>query len=90
MPTRGFILQPTYRIRQQQPVIQLYGQLEDGRAFLVEDDRFRPYLFARKSDMESLSSLSGVEVADSGLCNFARNAVVKLSSNFPCVPEVNF
>ncbi|MGE4605972.1 MAG: DNA polymerase II [Myxococcota bacterium] len=83
MPTRGFILQPTYRIRQQQPVIQLYGQLEDGRAFLVEDDRFRPYLFARKSDMESLPSLSGVEVADSGLCDFARNAVVKLTVALP-------
>jgi DNA polymerase-2 len=46
----GFILQPTYRVRDGVPVIQLYGRLEDGRAFRVEDDRFRPYFFVHVED----------------------------------------
>ncbi len=83
MPTRGFILQPTYRIRQQQPVIQLFGRLEDGRAFLVEDDRFRPYLFARKSDIESFAKLAAIERTDSDLCDLEGNAVVRVSVPLP-------
>jgi len=83
MPTRGFILQPTYRIRHRKAVIQLYGRLEDGRPFLVEDDRFRPYLFARRSDVESLSDLSGVELADSDLCDFEGNTVMRLTVALP-------
>ena len=35
MQARGFILQPTYRVRHGCPVIQLYGRLEGGEAFLV-------------------------------------------------------
>jgi DNA polymerase-2 len=42
---RGFILQPGYRIRDGVPVVQLYGRLESGDPFLVEDDRERPYFF---------------------------------------------
>ena len=45
MPS-GFILQPTYRVRNGVPVVQLFGRLQEGPAFLVEDDRFRPYFFA--------------------------------------------
>ena len=43
---RGFIVQPTVRVRDGVAVVQLYGRLESGDAFLVEDDRFRPYFFA--------------------------------------------
>ena len=42
----GLILQPTYRVRDGIPVVQLYGRLASGEAFLVEDDRYRPYFFA--------------------------------------------
>ena len=73
-PIRGFVLQPTYRIRQQRPIVQLFGRLEDGRAFLVEDDRFRPYFFARKSDMASFAKPSGIEITRSDLCDFDGNA----------------
>jgi DNA polymerase-2 len=83
MTARGFILQPTYRIDQQRPVVQLYGRLEDGRAFLVEDDRFRPYLFARKSDVESFAKLHTAECSDSDLCDFAGNAVARITVRLP-------
>ena len=53
MPT-GLILQPTYQIRDQRPVVQLFGRLDDGPTFLVEDDRFQPYLFVHVRDVASL------------------------------------
>ncbi|MEN8184731.1 MAG: DNA polymerase II, partial [Myxococcota bacterium] len=52
----GLILQPSYRIRSGRPVIQLYGRLADGDAFLVEDDRFRPYFFVERRDLARLPS----------------------------------
>jgi DNA polymerase II len=42
---RGFLLQPAYRVIGGAARIQLFGRLEDGPPFLVEDDRFRPYFF---------------------------------------------
>ncbi len=42
---RGFILQPTSRVRQGRAVVQLFGRLESGEAFLIEDERFEPYFF---------------------------------------------
>ena len=39
MGTRGFILQPTYRIESGRPVVHLFGRLEQGEPFLVRDDR---------------------------------------------------
>lgn len=48
--TRGFILQPTYRMRQGQPVVRLFGRLEAGGSFLVRDARPRPYFYIETRD----------------------------------------
>ena len=40
-----FIVHPTYRLRGGRAVVQLFGRLSSGVAFLVEDTRFRPYFF---------------------------------------------
>ncbi len=82
MLAQGFILQPTYKTRRQRSVIQLYGRLEDGRPFLVEEDRFRPYLFARTTDIGSLS-IPDVEITDTELRDFAGAPVVKLTVPLP-------
>ena len=52
MSARGFILQPTYRIVRERPVIHLYGILEDGAPCLIRDDRFRPRFYIRDKDGE--------------------------------------
>jgi DNA polymerase-2 len=51
----GVILQASYRIVTQPggrrvPVIHLYGRLEDGRTFLVRDDRQQPHFYVRTAD----------------------------------------
>ncbi|MEE2776565.1 MAG: DNA polymerase II [Acidobacteriota bacterium] len=45
MVARGLILQPTYRIENERPVVHLFGKLDSGKTFLVRDDRQRPHFF---------------------------------------------
>jgi DNA polymerase-2 len=48
-------------------VVQLFGRLDDGPPFLVEDDRFRPYFFVRARDADKLARESGVTVEAQGM-----------------------
>ena len=55
MALRGCVLQSTYRIERNDdgsrvPVVHVYGRLEDGRSFLVRDDRQRPHFYIRADD----------------------------------------
>ena len=77
LPT-GFVLQPTYRVRDGVPVVQLYGRLEDGRAFQVEDDRFRPYFFIRAQDADLLLGDARASVEPSALRDFAGHALARV------------
>jgi DNA polymerase-2 len=47
---RGFVLQPTYRVVHGKPVVHLYGRLEDGRPFLVRDQRQVPRFYVTVAD----------------------------------------
>src|SRR5262245_36862624 len=76
VPT-GFLLQPTYRVRDGIPVVQLYGRLEDGRAFQIEDDRFRPYFFIRAADAELLRTDPRAEIQPSELRDWAGDPLVR-------------
>ncbi len=79
---RGFVVQPTYRVRDGVPVVQLYGRLESGDAFLVEDDRFRPYFFASPNAAEAAQSAGG-RVAVCELRDLAGQAVVRVEASLP-------
>lgn len=82
MPT-GFILHPTYRVRDGAPQIQLYGRLDDGRPFLAEDDRFRPYFFARAEDAEVLRADSRAELHPESLVDLEGHPVVRVVATVP-------
>jgi DNA polymerase-2 len=75
---QGLILQPSYRVRNGRPVVQLYGRLEDGPAFLVEDDRFRPYFFIRASEAHRAVGDRDAEVKATSLRNLAGDAVSRV------------
>ncbi len=49
----GFLIQPSYRLEGGRAVLHLHGRLETGRPFLIREDRFRPYCFARLADLEA-------------------------------------
>lgn len=80
---RGLVLQPTYRVRNGICVVQLYGRLEQGPGFLVEDDRFRPYLFVRTRDVDAVprQGTSGIEI--SGLHDLLGDPVARVSVERP-------
>jgi DNA polymerase-2 len=79
----GFILQPTYRVRDGVPVVQLYGRLADGRPFRVEDDRFRPYFFVRVEDTLLLQGEARARVEACPWVDFSGAAVAKIVAASP-------
>ena len=86
---RGFILQPTYRVRRGIPVVQLYGRLETGQAFLVEDDRFRPYFFVPREQAGRLRGTRSVTLEDVDLCDLAGRPLTRVEMVVPGeVPEL--
>lgn len=82
MPT-GFILQPTYRVRGGVPVVQLFGRLDDGDAFLVEDDRFRPYFFAPVEAAARLAGEADVRVEETELRSLSGANVARVVAATP-------
>jgi DNA polymerase-2 len=86
---RGFVVHPTYRVRGGVPVVQLYGRLESGEPFLVEDDRFRPYFFAPLGAEAALAREPDVRVDASELRDLAGRPVVRVETQVPAaVPRL--
>jgi DNA polymerase-2 len=82
---RGFVVHPTYRVRGGVPVVQLYGRLETGEPFLVEDDRFRPYFFAPRGSEAALAGEPDVRVAACELRDLSGRPLVRIETNVPTV-----
>jgi DNA polymerase-2 len=86
---RGFVVHPTYRVRGGVPVVQLYGRLESGEPFLVEDDRFRPYFFVTHGAEAVLAGEPEVRAAPSELRDLAGRALTRIETNVPAaVPRL--
>ena len=86
---RGFVVHPTYRVRGGVPVVQLYGRLETGEPFLVEDDRFRPYFFASRGSEAALAGEPDVRVEPCELRDLAGRPLVRVETNVPAaVPRL--
>ncbi len=79
----GWILQPTYRVRRGRPVVQLFGRLATGEAFFVEDDRFRPYFFARVGDSAPLEGLPQATSEPCDLRDLRGRPVVRIVADAP-------
>jgi DNA polymerase-2 len=79
----GLIVQPSYRIRDDRPVVTLHGRLDDGRPFLVEDDRFRPYFFAAPEAQALLSREPGVRLGETALRTLAGAPLLRVEADLP-------
>ncbi len=79
----GLILQPSYRIRDGIPVVHLVGRLEHDVAFLVEDDRFRPYFFVARDEASTLAGIPGLSTSDTDLRDMAGRPVVRIEAALP-------
>jgi DNA polymerase-2 len=90
---RGFILQASYRIvsrdRERIPIVYLYGRLEDGRNFLVRDDRQRPHFYIRSSDASMARTHGAKNVEPSNWRTFAGESVSRVTVSVPSdVPDL--
>ena len=88
---RGFILQASYRVEtgesgERRPVVHLYGRLEDGRTFLVRDDRRRPHFYIREVDAQHARSLGAVRLERSDERTFDGAPVARVEVEVP--PDV--
>lgn len=62
---RGFILQSTYRVERDRPVVHLFGVTEERVSFLYRDTRVRPSFFVRTEDLPKAGRVfdaAGLEV----------------------------
>jgi DNA polymerase-2 len=88
---RGFILQASYRVEtggngERRPVVHLYGRLEDGRTFLVRDDRRRPHFYIRDADAIRARSLGAAQIEPSDKRTFDGAPVARVEVEAP--PDV--
>ncbi len=83
--TRGFILQPTYRIESGRPVVHLWGRLEGGDTFLVRDGRLAPHFYVRASDREPAARLGAAPLAKSERRTLGGEPVLRVE--VPTPPE---
>jgi DNA polymerase II len=80
----GLIVQPTYRIRDGAPVVMLHGRLDDGRSFLVEDDRVRPYFFVAPEARALLArEAPRVQIQETPLLSLAGGALLRVEVDLP-------
>ena len=83
MSVRGFILQPTYRIRAGRPVVELFGRLEGGEPFLLRDTRQRPSFWIAEHDAERARELGARQVIPSDLWTFDGTAAARVELILP-------
>ena len=81
--TRGFILQPSYRIEAGRPVVHLWGLLESGESFLVRDHRLTPHFYVRAADRELAARLGATPLARSERRTLGGEAVLRVEVPTP-------
>ena len=80
---RGFILQPTYRLRGGKTTVTLFGVLEDGGTFAVLDDRSRPRFYVTSDARAMLEARDDVDLVDTGRIGLDGESLVRVEVTRP-------
>ncbi len=90
---KGFIIDPTYRIKDNKAYLYFYGRLENGESFLTINET-RPYFFITKADQKKAEELIkkeklNISVENCQMKDFQERPVVKILVDVPpTVPKL--
>lgn len=85
---KGFVVYPTYRMKEDYTDIHIFGRLENGESFLTIN-RFRPYFYIRKKDLARALKIRKFYQENPKMKNFYGEEVIKVILNTPKdVPEL--
>ena len=76
----GVVTQATYRIHQGIPVVYLFGRLQDGRSFMLRDNRQRPHFYIQAEDTKHVMR---AKVLESNKTTFAGQPLAKVEVGIP-------
>ena len=81
---KGFILYPTYEVKDKMAYVHLFGRLENGEPFLTIN-HMRPYFLIKKSDLKRAEKQASIRFQQEGteLRDFKNNELVKVSVDTP-------
>lgn len=79
---KGFIVHPTYEVKEGRAFIHLFGRLQNGESFMTINE-FKPYFFIRKSDLNKALEIERFDYEATRLKNFEGEVVAKIILNVP-------
>ncbi len=84
---KGFIIDPTYRIKDNKAYLYFYGRLENGESFLTINET-RLYFFIKKADLKKAEELLkkeklNITLEESDMKDFQKQPVVKILVDVP-------
>ncbi len=79
---KGFIVHPTYKVKEGKAYVYLFGRLENDESFLTINE-FKPYFFIRKADLNKALEIEKFEYEATHLKNFEDEVVAKVVLNIP-------
>ncbi|MBN2422040.1 DNA polymerase II [Candidatus Woesearchaeota archaeon] len=82
---KGFVVYPTYRIKENKAYVYLYGRLENGESFLTINEN-RPYFFIREKDLKKTKEINKerhYEIKKTEFKDFNEDKVVKIILDIP-------
>ncbi|MBU1198634.1 MAG: hypothetical protein KKF46_04345 [Nanoarchaeota archaeon] len=79
---KGFIVHPTYKIKDGKAYVYLFGRLQNGESFLTINE-FRPYFFIKQSDLNTALEIEKFDYKETKYKTFDEEPVVKIIMHVP-------
>ncbi|MDP7457282.1 MAG: hypothetical protein QGH47_01015, partial [Candidatus Woesearchaeota archaeon] len=57
---KGFITNTNYKVEGDKAIVQVYGKLDNGESFLVENP-YKPYFYIKETDQKKAEKLAPIE-----------------------------
>ena len=79
---KGFITNTNYKVEGDKAIVQVYGKLDNGESFLVENP-YKPYFYIKETDQKKAEKLAPIEYQTSNFKNFNNEALTKVTLGNP-------